>query len=227
MKLYSLLLLSLLCLMNIAKNVDNNVDNSRHLIELSPNTIHKSLSKRDTNQQDSIATDIDKSSSIFNTYLRDIPLLYENLSDVDNEVVLFSIPDYDIHKLNYKIWQYPRVIDPDMTPIEKEVLIRENIIDFINDYVVNLKNDVNVKRGNDLKNVLVWLENNNNFEMPLTLVNENGKNLEISKKMLKNGKNQLIMANGHEIMAVDLIYNGYSNGVIFVIKGCFDKKIWN
>jgi len=63
--------------------------------------------------------------------------------------------------------------------------------------------------------------------MPLTLVNENGKNLEISKKMLKNGKSQLIMANGHEIMAVDLIYNGYSNGVIFVIKGCFDKKIWN
>lgn len=226
MKLYNLLIFAILCALNLAKNVDSKVDNSRHLINISPSTIHKSLSKRDVNHHDSIATDIDKSSSIFNTYLRDIPLLYENLSDIDNEIILFSIPDYDIYKLNYNIWQYPRVIDPDMTPIEKETLARENIIDFINDYVVNLQNDVNVERGNTLKNILIWLENKGNFEMPLSLVNENGKNLKISKKMISNDKTQLLMDNGHQIMTVDLIYNGYSNGVVFVINGCFDKKVW-
>mgnify|MGYP004710038797 CR=1 FL=1 len=226
MKLYNLFILTILCTLNLAKNVDNKVDNSRHLIHLSPSTIHKSLSKRDVDHHDSIVTDIDKSSSIFNTYLRDIPLLYENLSDIDNEIILFSITDYDIHKLNYKIWEYPRVIHPDMAPIEKDTLARKNIIDFINDYVVNLQNDVNVERGNNLKNILIWLENKGNFEMPLSLVNENGKNLEISKKTIGNDKTQLLMDNGHQIVTVDLIYNGYRNGVVFVINGCFDKKVW-
>lgn len=112
-----------------------------------------------------------------------------------------------------------------MTPLEKETVIRENIVDFINDYVVNLKSDVNIKRGNELNKVLKWLENDN-IEKPLDLINENGKNLQISKKPVDNGKSQLVLNNGHQVMAVDLIYNGYSNGVIFVIKGCFDKKLW-
>ncbi|CAI8505734.1 unnamed protein product [Hanseniaspora opuntiae] len=225
MKIYSFIIIAFMLTFNLAKRVDNNVDNSRHLINLSPSTVHKSLSKRDTNNENSIVTDIDKSSSIFNTYIRDIPLLYENLSDADNQVLLFSIPDYDIHKLDYKVWQYPRVIHQDMTPLEKETVIRENIVDFINDYVVNLKSDVNIKRGNELNKVLKWLENDN-IEKPLDLINENGKNLQISKKPVGNGKSQLVLNNGHQVMAVDLIYNGYSNGVIFVIKGCFDKKLW-
>lgn len=225
MKIYSFIIIAIMFTFNMAKRVDNNVDNSRHLIDLSPNTVHKSLSKRDTNNQNSIVTDIDKSNSIFSTYIRDIPLLYENLSDTDNQILLFSIPDYDIHKLDYKVWQYPRVIHQDMTPLEKETIIRENIVDFINDYVVNLKSDVNIKKGNDLSKVLMWLEDDN-YGMPLNLINENGKNLEVSRNPLGNGKSQLVLNNGHQVMAVDLIYNGYSNGVIFVIKGCFDKKLW-
>lgn len=225
MRIYSFILIALMLTFNMAKRVDNNVDNSRHLIKLSPSTVHKSLSKRDTNNQNSIVTDIDKSSSTFNTYIRDIPLLYESLSNADNQVLVFSIPDYDIHKLDYKVWQYPRLIDQDMTPLEKETVIRENIVDFINDYVVNLKSDGNIQRGNDLNKVLMWLENDS-LEIPLNFINENGKNIQISKKPKRNGESQLILNNGHQVMTVDLIYNQYSNGIIFVIKGCFDKKLW-
>ncbi|KAL6925801.1 hypothetical protein ACO0SA_000402 [Hanseniaspora valbyensis] len=205
--------------LSFGKNVDSRVDNSKHTINLQPKTHHSLSTKRET-YLNNIALDIDKSNSIFNTYLRDIPIIYSHLDNSENEIVLLSVADYNIHVLDYKVWQFPRHIYDDMSALEKEIVIRENIIDFVNDYVFNLKNTENKL---NLKNFIKWLQNDKNIGDKVTLNNENGKTVVFQK----SENNKLKLDNGYQTLVVDISYNIYENGIVFLVHGCFDKRIWN
>ncbi|OBA27572.1 hypothetical protein HANVADRAFT_1778 [Hanseniaspora valbyensis NRRL Y-1626] len=107
-----------------------------------------------------------------------------------------------------------------MSALEKEVVLRENIIDFVNDYVLNLKNTEN---NLNLKNFIKWLQNDKNIGDKVTLNNENGKTV----KFQKSENNKLELDNGYQTLLVDISYNIYENGIVFLVHGCFDKRIWN
>lgn len=213
-----LLLLSSL-LLSYCKNVDSRVDNSHHSIALEPTTHHSLNSQRDK-YTNSLALDIDKSNSIFNTYLRDIPIIYSHLEDAENEILLLSVSDYNIHKLGYKVWQFPRHLYNDMSEMEKEIVVRENIIEFINDYVVNLQDTENNMNMEDL---IDWLETKGNHKQTITLNNENGKSLVFEK----DGLDKIRLDNGYQTLLFKLIFNVYENGVVLLVDGCFDKRSWN
>ncbi|XBW35556.1 hypothetical protein QEN19_001131 [Hanseniaspora menglaensis] len=213
----ALLIMPLLHLLT-ARNVNSKVDHTKHTIDIEPISHHSMNSKR-SEHLNNIALDIDKSNSIFNTYLRDVPLIYSNLENPDNEIVLLSLSDYDIHRLGYKIWQYPKTITNDMTEMEKENIIKENVIDFINDYMFNLKSPTNNIR---LTPFIYWLENNQD-QNTIILHNENGKPISFQKTA--DGKVNL--DNGYQNVLVEIVYKIYENGIVFPINGCFDKKIWN
>ncbi|KAI5961195.1 uncharacterized protein KGF55_004120 [Candida pseudojiufengensis] len=155
-----------------------------------------------------------KSISIFAGYIRGNSNLNSKTESLDSNMLIITPTDDAIeNKLsNLKPWEFPKNIDAVTGEKEQDLILQDNLNNFLNGHIVtNFENKITIENDDE--------KGNGNKKVVLTTL-DNGENLKIKQDLLT--QRFYIKANNLKWIPVDTVKQ-VENGLIFVINDSLVK----